>query len=151
MIVIGVGNLLMRDDGVGIRIARAVDASSDFEAVPVVDAETRTAAILEAMDGHEKAVIVDAISIEGAEPGDVHTFRFDPRREQPPPDVSLSVHDLHFTDAIQAGADAYDLPEELVVLGVEPDDVAVGLGISDACRRSIPAVIERLRDETGVA
>lgn len=151
MIVIGIGNLLMTDDGVGIQIVRALEESAEFDDVPVVDAKTKTATILEAMDGHEKAIIVDAMSMEGAEAGDVHSFSFDPEREGPPPDVSLTVHDRHFTAALQTGADAYDLPEEIVVLGVEPDEIAVGMGLSDACERSIPAVIQRLREETGRA
>lgn len=149
MVIIGVGNLLMKDDGFGIHVVRALEGEPAFEGVDTVDAMTRTARVLEAMDGRSKAVIVDAITIEGAPPGTVHSFRFDPRQDEFPSDVSLSVHDLHFRDAMQAGTDAFDFPDEIVILGVEPEEVSVGMDLSASTEAALPEVIDRLQDEAG--
>lgn len=147
MVIIGVGNLLMKDDGFGIHVVEALEVLADFEDVEVVDAMTRTATVMEAMDGHETAIVVDAISMPDGEPGDLHTFRFDPHRGELPADVTLSVHDMHFMDSIKTGADVYDFPDEIVVIGVEPDTIAVGSELSPTCERAIPMVIEELRSE----
>lgn len=146
VVVIGVGNLLMGDDGFGIHAVERMRDSNTFEGVEVVDAMTNSAAVLEAMDGHDRAVVVDAIATNDADPGTIHEIRFDPRVETMPQDISLSVHDLHFSDAIAMARDVYDLPSELHIVGAEPTEIDVGMDLSESCRDALPQVVERVRE-----
>lgn len=146
VVVIGVGNLLMEDDGFGIHAVERMRDSDAFDGVEVVDAMTNSAAVLEAMDGHDRAIVVDAIATNDADPGTIHEIRFDPRVETMPQDVSLSVHDLHFSDAIAMARDVYDPPSDLHVVGAEPAEIDVGTDLSDPCRDALPRVVDRIRE-----
>lgn len=150
MVVIGVGNLLMRDDGFGVHVVRELEDDESFRDVEVVDAMTSTGLVLEAMANRDRATILDAISIEGSEPGEVHTFRFDPHSDSFPAAVKTSVHDVHFKEVIVSGSDTYNLPSEILVVGPEPDTVSPGMELSDPCQRAVPKVIEIVRHEHGL-
>ena len=68
-LVVGVGNLLCTDDGVGIHVIERLDAL--HRGVETIDAAMGSIEIIEAMRGYDRAIIVDAIQT-GADPGD-HT------------------------------------------------------------------------------
>jgi hydrogenase maturation protease len=150
--VIGVGNLLLGDDGFGIHVIEKLRSMEEFvenEMLEVVDAMTSTTMLLAAMDGKDKAIIVDAFSWDG-KPGDVHIFRFNPYRDEFPPDIMLSIHDMHFKDAINTAKGVYQLPEEIVIVGAEPKTIDVGLELSQECRNAIPEVIKIIKRECGM-
>lgn len=139
-VVVGVGNPTMRDDGIGHRV---VDELGDYPDLPAdVDLhQTATASFLalEALSGADRAVVVDAVD-DGADPGTVHRYRFrDGRFEGSIPDVLM--HDLSFSEALQAGREAYEIPEEVVVIGVQPASLAVGLELSDLVEAAVPRVV----------
>ncbi|WP_457591503.1 hydrogenase maturation protease [Geoglobus sp.] len=147
VVVIGVGNLILGDDGFGIHVIERMKKMEEFRNVKIVDAMTNSAFLLEAMDGEEKAIIVDAMDIgqEG-----VGVFRFNPNLEDFPSDIMLSMHDLHFKDVIAMARGVYSLPEEIVIVGVKPRKVELSMELSDECRRYIDEVIEIVKRELGL-
>jgi|Deesub1362B_J571_1020462.scaffolds.fasta_scaffold00093_91 hydrogenase maturation protease len=155
IVVVGVGNLLLKDDGFGIHVIEMLKGMEEFReagggrGVEVVDAMTNTAMLLAAMDGKDKAVIVDAFSM-GGEPGDIHVFRFNPHVDEFPSDIMLSIHDMHFKDAINTARGVYELPEEIVIVGAEPKEIDVGMELSQECRNAIPEVIKIIKKECGL-
>ncbi|MFB6153899.1 MAG: hydrogenase maturation protease [Halodesulfurarchaeum sp.] len=144
-VVVGVGNPTMRDDGVGHRIVDELDAHPDCpEDLTLTRTGTAAFLALEALSGADRAVVVDAVST-GADPGTVHQYRYrDGAFEDGVPNVLM--HDLSFSDALQAGSDAYDLPEEIIVIGVEPASLTVGLGVSDPVEAAIPTIVTTVLD-----
>lgn len=150
--VIGVGNLLLGDDGFGIHVIGELNRLEEFrdsQTVEVVDVMTNTTMLLAAMEGRDKAIIVDAFSWNG-NPGDIHIFRFNPYSDEFPPDIMLSIHDMHFKDAINTAKGVYQLPEEIVIVGAEPKTIDVGLELSQECRNAIPEVIKIIKRECGM-
>ena len=147
VVVIGVGNLILGDDGFGIHVIERMKEMDEFRNVKIVDAMTNSAFLLEAMDGEEKAIIVDAMDIGQVGVG---VFRFNPNLEDFPSDIMLSMHDLHFKDVIAMARGVYRLPEEIVIVGVKPRKVELSMELSDECRRYIDEVIEIVKRELGL-
>jgi hydrogenase maturation protease len=174
--IVGVGNPTMSDDGLGRavldRLGTDADADGDATATGRGSGGARQPRFagttgffaLEAMDGADRAVVVDAVDADGP-PGTVHRFRLDrpgggvnPGPEQGPdrtdgadiggvPEVTL--HDVTFRDALRSCRSAYDLPNRVVLVGVVPAVVAGGLELSDPVTAAVPTAAAAVRAELG--
>ncbi|MEF8757458.1 MAG: hydrogenase maturation protease [Halobacteriales archaeon] len=144
--VVGIGNAIMSDDGVGESVVKALQERELPDDVDATHAGTTAFFALEAMDGADRAVVVDAVATGDAPPGAVHRYRYrDGGFDGATPDVLM--HDFSLTDALQAGRTAYDLPDELVVVGVEPATTDPGVELSDPVAESVPAVVDAVFEE----
>jgi hydrogenase maturation protease len=146
--IVGVGNQIMRDDGLGAAVIEALceQGLDEHPAVSLDQAGTTAFFALEAIDGADRAVVVDAIRVPGSEPGALHRMVYsDGRFEDVDPQIHM--HDFSFVDALEAGAQAYDLPEEIVVLGMTPAATTAGLGLSETVAQRLPALVELVREE----
>lgn len=142
--IVGVGNRILSDDGVGPYVIEALEASREVprEEVRLYDAGTTGFLALEGMSGCERAVVVDAIRA-GEEPGTVHEYRF--RNGAFDDEIpEMTMHDISFTEALTFARDVYDLPDDVRIVGVEPASLRTGLELSEAVRAAIPDVIEAI-------
>lgn len=145
--VVGVGNPIMGDDGLGKRVIDELREMPGMTEEDVVLAHAGTTAFfaLEAIDGCAKAIIIDAIST-GDAPGTIHTYQFvDGAFIGDVPEITM--HDFSFVEALEAGRSAYDIPDELLIYGVEPERIEATMKLSETVERAIPTVIELVRDE----
>lgn len=140
-VVVGVGNPTMRDDGVGHRVVDELADSEELsENVELHRTATSSFLALEAISGADTAVVVDAVDADGP-PGTVYRYRFvDGEFEGDVPDVLM--HDLSFADALRAGREAYDVPPEVTIIGVQPRSLSVGLGLTDAVENAVPVAVD---------
>ncbi|MFA4936224.1 MAG: hydrogenase maturation protease [Candidatus Methanoperedens sp.] len=145
IVIIGVGNLLMGDDGIGIHAVEALRDEKLPSNVSVFSAETRAFDALEYMDGCDKAVIVDAYKKGGA-PGSIYRFAFDPAGDMDE-SFNLSMHDINFVDALRAGKGIYNLPKEIVIIGVEPEVLECRLGLSAKLNKALQEIIKAVKSE----
>ncbi len=136
----------MGDDGIGIHTAEALGHEALPSNVAVFSAETRAFDVLEYMDGSDKAVIVDAYK-KGGVPGSIYRFAFDPAGDVLDESINLSMHDINFIDALRAGKGIYELPKEIVIIGVEPKVLECRLGLSSKLNSAIPEIIEAVKSE----
>lgn len=142
-LVIGVGNPLRRDDGVGRAVARAVVAAPPT--VSVIEMDGDGAALLDAWGGHELVIVIDAVR-SGAAPGTV--YRFEPPRDPLPRTLSsTSTHAFGLPDAVALGQTLGRLPRRLVVYGVEGADFTAGEGLSGDVASAVETVARRVRAE----
>lgn len=146
--IVGVGNQIMRDDGLSAAVTDALreDGIDEREDVTIDHAGTTAFFALEAMDGADRAILVDALQIPGADPGSIHRTAYTdgvPTDEE----VEIDMHDFSFSEALTAGDHAYDLPEEIVVIGMVPRDLSAGLSLSDPVARNVDALTDRVRVE----
>ena len=122
IVILGVGNRLMGDDGFGPRIIEALEKRSLPENVELIDAGVGGMAILSWIENADKIVIVDSVQTNNEPPGTVYRFT---DKELPPSDMfMLSLHDLNLVDTINIGRVVQKMPEEIVILGVEVKRVA---------------------------
>ncbi|MEF8881468.1 MAG: hydrogenase maturation protease [Halapricum sp.] len=144
--VVGVGNPVMGDDGLGEHVIRRLQEEGLPSGMEATHAGTTAFFALEAMSGADYAIIVDAVETGESPPGSVHRYRYrEGSFDGSPPEVLM--HDFSFSTALRAGTDVYDIPEELLVIGVEPAATDPGLDLSDPVENSVPAVIEEIYDE----
>jgi len=142
--VVGVGNPVMCDDGLAKRAIEAL-AESDVEA-DTYFAGTTAFLALEAMNGADRAIVIDALDVPDAEPGSIHTFYIKGGGDDSPAREVL-MHDFSFSDAIEMGECAYSIPDEIVLLGIVPEQVEAGVSLSDTVTDQIPALVERVTEE----
>lgn len=134
----------MGDDGAGNHVAEALRNEKLPPNVAVFDAETRAFDVLEHMDGSDRAIIVDAYS-KGGKPGSIYRFRLNPQNDIMDESLNLSTHDLNFIDALKAGRGIYKLPDEIVIIGIEPEKLEWGIGLSSSI--NLPAILEAVKSE----
>jgi hydrogenase maturation protease len=122
IVVLGCGNTLMGDDGVGIRVIERLQEMKLPENVEVIEAGVGGMSILSWIEDADKAVIVDAVQTGNEPAGTVYEFT---DKELPPSDMfMLSLHDLNLVDTINVGRIVQKMPEEIVIIGVEVKRVA---------------------------
>ena len=133
--IVGVGNLLMRDDGVGVHVARELSDCPLPEGVDVIDAGTSADAAF-ALGAAERVVVVDAAALGGT-PGTVYRLSLD---DAIAAEGLRTCHDLGLVGTLRAAAGA-DAPE-ILVLGVEPKEIDWGVGLSQEVSAAVSKVIE---------
>lgn len=145
MQVIAVGNPFCGDDGVGAAVLARLAAAPPAASLRLADLGTDALALVEALRPDEACVIVDAARM-GRAPGAVAAFRPDEARLLIRGD-GLSVHGLGLAEAFALAGQLGRLPEDLLVVGVEPAGVTPGTGLSDAVAAAVPRVVEIIQAE----
>lgn len=146
-LVLGVGNLLLTDDGLGIHaIRRLCQVAHLPEEVQVVDGGTSGLDLLHHLEGVSRLIIIDAIEM-GKQPGTLRRIAGD----DVPAFLSLkmSPHEIGLPDMLFA-AKLRDLyPDHVVIWGIQPATTEVGLELSPVVASQLDTLVERVLDELG--
>lgn len=138
ILVLGIGNLIMSDDGVGIRIVRQLAAGYRFPGgVALIEGETVGIDLLPTLEGVNRLLLVDAVET-GGDPGAIVRLAAD----QIPmvPERRVSPHQLGLKDLLTLAAVQGFVPEETVLWGVQPEKIGLGLELSPV----VADVLDRL-------
>jgi hydrogenase maturation protease len=142
VLILGIGNLLMKDDGIGSHVIQHIlDSGMELpEGVEAIDGGTAGYDLIPLMMGRDKIVIVDALKGNDA-PGSV--YRFSPEHLASATQV-YSLHDLGVREILkQLQLSGNDPAVEII--GIVPEDVTtLEIGISDSVKKSIPRVVEQI-------
>lgn len=142
----GVGNPLMRDEGVGPRVVELLLSAYEYPPnVEVVDAGTMGLTILDLLRGIDRLIVVDAVKDTGYPAGTVLVLSPEDIAEN---QVMHSLHDLRLVDVLQNAA-LLDRAPEAVVIGVQIERIEEWvLELSEPVQSALPlaagAVIEQL-------
>lgn len=144
--VLGLGNDLMSDEGIGVVLVRRMSQrSKDFPKVDFVDGGTGGLALLYQIEGRQKVVFIDCAYM-GAEPGTLKRFTL----EQVQSTKELPGHSLHEADLLNILRMAQQLghcPDEVVILGIEPQTVAVGQELTETLQGSLDDYLHAVEQE----
>ena len=148
VLILGVGNLLLKDEGVGIHVAHQLMEMDLPPHVEVLDGGTSGFDLLEDIEGREKVIVVDAVRV-GQPPGTLYRFTREDIEERPK--QRLSMHDIDMTDLLRLGdLLGVEKPAEVVVIGVEVKDMeTASMDLSREVKAQIPKVIELVMKELG--
>jgi len=138
--VIGLGSPLMGDDGVGLAaLARLRERFAGDAGVDWIDGGTAGLALLPALESARRVLLLDAIDA-GAAPGTVVELEGDalPRRLS----AKLSPHQVDVAELLALAALRGAEPAELVAIGVQPERVALGVGLSEPVATALAGVVE---------
>jgi hydrogenase maturation protease len=145
-VVIGVGNAFRGDDAAGREVAKRVQERLAGE-VDVVVCELEPTRLVDAWEGADAAVLVDAVS-SGAEPGTVH--RFDATSEPlPSREFRSSTHALGIGETIELARAIGRLPSRVVVFGIEGEVFGSGSGLSAHAEEGVERAVELVLEEAG--
>lgn len=135
--VIGIGNILLGDDGFGPYVVELLHAQWDFpDSVALLDAGTPGLDLVSYLHGRQAAILVDAVTAVGP-PGALRLYR-GADLEKMAPQPRVSPHDPAVHEALQIAELAGDRPHVLLV-GVIPQSTRLGVGLSAAVRDAASA------------
>ena len=145
VLVLGLGNVVCTDDGAGIAAIHKLIREYELpEGVVALDGGTLGLSLLPLVDSADQVILVDAIKADGP-PGT--QVRIEGDEVAPAVYERLSPHQIGVADLL-AGASLLDrYPERVVVIGVVPDSIELGLERTPAVQASIPELVERVVEE----
>jgi hydrogenase maturation protease len=138
-VVLGIGNIILSDEGVGVRAAEALLAAYDLpDGVEVIDGGTAGMELLEPLSGTDVLVILDAVK-GGRPPGTPVTLA---GKEVPVFFRSkLSPHQISICDVLASLEFIGDSPGDMVLVGVEPESLELGLELTPVVAASVPKLV----------
>ncbi len=146
-LVLGVGNLLLTDDGVGIHTIQRLQESHTLpEEVQLLDGGTCGLDLLQYLEGIERLIIIDAARL-GKPAGTVERME----GEQVPAYLSLktSPHEIGLPELLFAARLTDIYPQEVVVFGVQPESIETGLELTPAVAARLDELVEMVAAEVG--
>ncbi len=136
ILVLGLGNILLRDDGFGPTLVERLRAKMpEDEDVEFADGGTIGLGLLKLLAEREAVLLLDAFRA-GLDPGElVVRDRFDPTEAGPTP--GRSAHEGNAAALLGVAAFTGDLPRRLAVIGVEPGEIVTGWGLTAEVEESL--------------
>lgn len=152
VLVLGLGNPLRGDDGIGPRVVAELEGRGLPEGVKALDGGIGGLDLLQIIEGWDRVVIVDAVDIGGATaeltPGHFVRFTLDQARLSESVE-RLSFHHAGLTEVLALGQ-ALDRPlPRIVVFGVQPQKIGWGPGLSPDVENGLPRLVDAVLAEVG--
>jgi len=146
VLVLALGNRLLGDDAAGLAILEALQARARSwgETVELLDGGTLGLALLGRLAEREAVVFLDAVAL-GAAPGTVHVLRGAALRERAAA-PGATAHETSAADLLRAASLVGELPREITLVGVEPEIVRTGVGLSPAVAKAIAEASRRAEE-----
>lgn len=146
VLIAGIGNVLLGDDGVGPFVIKLLEARYDFPAnVELADLGTPALDLLLHLSGADVVILVDSAKLSGA-PGDLRLFRKD-EILRIPPRTRIDPHSPALRESLSQLELMGKMPDELLLIGMEGSHFGAGSALSPAVRQCIPHVIDAVLRE----
>jgi len=145
-LILGLGNTILSDDGVGIRVIEELQRRLYDPDITVLETNVSGLSLLDIIIGYDKVIIVDAIQTVGGKPGDIYQLTPDALKVSR---HAASPHDVNFATALELGKKlGLAVPREIVIFAIEVDDVTT---FSEECtpelKKAIPVCVEMVIQE----
>ncbi|MDX5629205.1 MULTISPECIES: HyaD/HybD family hydrogenase maturation endopeptidase [unclassified Brenneria] len=142
ILVLGIGNLLLSDEAVGVRIIEALEQRYRFSpAIDILDGGTSGMELMEAMAGRDHLIVADAV-LTGQTPGEVAVLR---DGEVPALFTrKISPHQLGLSDVLMALQLTGEFPRRLTLIGVVPESLDVHIGLTETIQRAIAPALQQI-------
>lgn len=155
VLVLGIGNTLLSDDGVGVHVIRALEESrsaqghleispDEREPVRLRDAGTVGLALLPEIAAAESLIVVDAANFGGA-PGEVQLFEAE-NMDAMLGRSRLTPHEISLSDLVSAAKLTQSLPARRALVAIQPADTALGLDPTTPVAAAIPVASNAVSD-----
>ena len=140
-LILGIGNLILTDDGIGIKIARKLkEGNSRLE---VTETNEAGIALLDLIDGYDKLVIIDSIKTEQGEPGELYKLELGDLK--PAKDLASS-HGIGIATAFELGRRlGYRIPKLVSIYAVNiKDNLTFGEECTEEVEARIPLILKQI-------
>jgi hydrogenase maturation protease len=146
-LVLGLGNILLGDDGVGVRALERLQSLYDFpEELRVLDGGTLGLDLLPYVEDADRLLLIDAVQA-GQEPGTL--LRLEGEEVPSFLAVKLSPHQMALPDLLAAARLRGRYPSEVVLWGVQPGSMATTLDLSPPVAAQVDVLVDRVLADLG--
>ncbi|MGG0717318.1 HyaD/HybD family hydrogenase maturation endopeptidase [Robertmurraya massiliosenegalensis] len=142
IVIIGIGNTIYSDEGVGVHmIPYLEEALAGYQNVEIVEGATDGMKLLEPVEDADYLIIVDAINAKKRD-GELITIR----NEEIPQyfGIKMSIHQVGFQEVLFAARLQERLPVEMVMFGIQPASLELGVELSEIVKEKIPKLVENI-------
>ncbi len=145
VVVVGVGNLLLKDEGIGVHVAHALQELELPHGTEIIDGGT-SPDLLAYLEPADKLIIIDAVEAGGT-PGTIYRFH--------PDDLTLearglsSLHELGLMSSLKMMSLLGNEPQEVVIIGIQVKEIDWGTELSTELREKVPEIISVVLKEIG--
>jgi hydrogenase maturation protease len=153
VLVLGLGNMLLKDEGIGAHIAQQLHKRKLPGNVEVIDGGTAGSDILLRQQGVYKLVVIDAVRA-GEKAGTIYKAQFKAKEKDKlnqlfgeDKEFKISLHQVGLIGALAAAERIGREPSEIVIIGVEPKQIDYGLELTEEVKQKIPAIINTVLEE----
>jgi hydrogenase maturation protease len=153
IVVLGLGNLLLKDEGIGVHVVHALQRRDLPANVELIDGGTSSLDILLLQEGPYKLVVVDAMKA-GRKPGTIYKTRFDAQQMHElahtfskKKNSTLSLHQVGLVDALLVAQKTECGPDQVTIIGVEPNQIDGGLELTEPVSERMPQIINSVLEE----
>jgi hydrogenase maturation protease len=135
--VLGMGNVLFKDEGIGIHLIHALKNFPDIESVDLIDGGT-SPQVIDLVRDADRLIVVDA-AYGGEEPGSVYRIKPEHVKNQKP----YSIHELNVLQMLWTLNITGKSPK-ITIIGIEPKEIDWGLELSPELEQRLPRITEFL-------
>lgn len=143
--VVGVGNLLLKDEGIGVHTTHALQQIDIPHNVRIVDGGT-SPDLPYYLENIDKLIIIDAVKTRG-QPGTI--YRFHPYDMNIESEGIISLHELGLEQSLRMMRLIGNEPKETVIIGIEPKELNWGTELEAELQQKIPEIINAVLKEIG--
>ena len=138
--IIGVGNLLYTDEGVGVHAVRALMKKKVSPEILIFDGGTEGFGLMDLIVNLERLVIIDCLR-SGEKPGTVYKFDFDELKFNKSKNYQTSIHQCQISDVLSLST-MIGKPPRTTIIGIEPASLEISMELSSVIAELIPAICE---------
>ena len=137
-LVLGLGNPILSDDGVGCRVAAALNDRLHEPGIEVLEAAVAGLDVLDILTGYDKTIIIDAIQTRAGTPGQIYRLEADALADTR---HAATPHDVNLATALELGRRlGLPLPRQIIIFAIEAGDVtSFGEECTPEVTRAVPA------------
>jgi hydrogenase maturation protease len=146
-IVLGIGNLILKDDGVGVHVANELKEKINSPDITIDEAITGGMNLVDLIVGYDKAIIIDAVKSKDSQKGEVKRIKLDNFTTM----HSCNPHDVSLAEAIEMakklGQDK--IPKDIVIIGIMMKQIPCEFGeeLSKEIAAAVPKAVEMTLNE----
>jgi hydrogenase maturation protease len=147
-LVLGIGNAILGDDGVGVRVAQELAGKIKNDNIDVRDVGIDGLNLLELILGYDKLIVIDAVLTEREKVGEV--YRFKPEKVYDPSHSAISPHHFDLATTIEIGKKLFPekMPEEVIAFAVGTEEATmVTEEMTDRVKDALPIVVNLVMEE----
>lgn len=142
--ILGIGNPLCRDDGIGIHVVGAMRDSGKHPEIEIIDGGS-SPDLLSLLDtDSRKLIVVDALR-GGGRPGDIYRLKLGQKNLAD--ETPASLHGMGILDSLKLMKQLGRYPPTVIIIGMEPADVSHGLRLSPDIEALVPDLIKAVEEE----
>jgi hydrogenase maturation protease len=145
--ILGVGNLLLRDEGVGVHVATNLQEYSLPGSIEVIEGGTDGFKLFHLIMEADRLIVVDCVK-GGDEPASIYRFDIDDFDHFP--DIyKTSVHQISITEVVNLSG-TMRTPPRTTIVGIEPDEISMSMELSPKIQAKLPRVLEIVLETAGL-